>query len=124
MIPCCAQLTRYSNLAETDHTAVSTLTGGTISSRELSPVHVSEVKQWVKNRLFPKCPLLNGDTYDTLLLHDKLADFLELTEMERLEHKGDMRRLTLRQVEQLRHNAKTAVRKKIKGKLHTNTRDR
>ena len=102
-----------------DDTAVSTLTGGTVASKELSPVHASEVKQWVKNRLFPKCPLLNGDTYDTLFLHDKLADFLDLTDIERLEHKGDMRRLTLRQVEQLRHNAKTAVQKKIKGESGT-----
>jgi len=104
---------------DTDNTAVSTLTGGTVSTKELSPLRAGDVKQWVKIRLFPKCPLLNGDTYDTMMLHDKLADFLELTNMERLEYKDDMRRLTLRHIEQVRHNAKTAVRNKIKGKSST-----
>jgi len=96
---------------------VSSLTGDTIESKQLSVLHMAEIKHWVKNVLYPRCPLLNGDTYDNLSLHEKLGDFLKMSEVERLEHKVDMRRWMLRQVEQHRHNAKTAVQRKIKGKM-------
>jgi len=110
--------TSNNGTSSSSNSTVSTLTSGTFEPKDLSPVYGNMVKMYVKNRLFPACPMMNSDTYDECALHDKICDFLELGRRERLENKDSIKRITLRNVETTRHNAKTAVKKKIGGKLN------
>lgn len=85
--------------------------------KALSAVRANDVRVWVKGKLLPVCPLLNGETYDYLGVQAKICTSLKLVGRECIEYAADMKRIALRTVEQARHNAKTAIKKKIKSKF-------
>ena len=102
-----------------DTSDVSTLssTTGSVVDRALPAIRATNLRVWVKGNLFRVCPLLNGDTYDVLGVHAKICTSLKLVGRDCIEYAADMKRIALRTVEQARHNAKTAIKKKIKSKF-------